>query len=205
MNDTAIVGENVGVVQAGNQGIRNAVSWSVVIAATGAMIATAPRAGATLASAAVEGPAAAATSTAGSGGGASSQADPFAYYVDALLRASPPREATAAVPRDQMTRIVARAVAQGRLADDDRNYLAEVVASHTGLGAEEASRRVDDVVNQARESARQGTDAARQAGSYLSFWMFMSLLFGAAAGTLGGMLGGELRDNAMRASLVATN
>jgi hypothetical protein len=28
---------------------------------------------------------------------------------------------------------------------------------------------------------------------------------GAVAGTLGGMLGGELRDNAMRASLVATN
>jgi hypothetical protein len=186
-------------------GAHGFVAWAIgvvaitimVFAATGATVATTPRAGAMMASAAVEGPA-----TVGTGGAATSQGDPLAYYVDALLRANPPREATATVPRDQMTRIMARAVFQTRLSDDDRAYLAAIVASQTGLSTEEASRRVDDVVNQARESTRQVAEATRQAGSYLSFWMFMSLLFGAVAGTLGGMLGGELRDNAMRASLV---
>jgi hypothetical protein len=33
----------------------------------------------------------------------------------------------------------------------------------------------------------------------------MALLFGAVAGTLGGILGGELRDNAMRAAVVVTS
>ena len=38
------------------------------------------------------------------------------------------------------------------------------------------------------------TAEARKAAAYLSFWSFMALLFGAAAATLAGMLGGELRD-----------
>jgi len=38
------------------------------------------------------------------------------------------------------------------------------------------------------------TDAARKAAAYVSFWSFMALLFGAVAATLAGMLGGELRD-----------
>ena len=37
-------------------------------------------------------------------------------------------------------------------------------------------------------------DAARAAATYLSFWSFMALLFGAVAATLAGILGGELRD-----------
>jgi len=38
------------------------------------------------------------------------------------------------------------------------------------------------------------TDEARKAASYVSFWSFLALLFGAVAATLAGMLGGELRD-----------
>jgi hypothetical protein len=38
------------------------------------------------------------------------------------------------------------------------------------------------------------SDAARAAAAYLSFWSFMALLFGAVAATLGGIVGGELRD-----------
>jgi hypothetical protein len=191
-------------------GVHGFAAWAIgvvalalmVYAATSTTIATMPHAGATIASAAAEGPAVAVT---GAGGVASSQNDPLAYYVDALLRANPPpRQAGGTVPREEITRILAKAVDQGRLADDDRTYLAGIVASQTGLSAEDASRRVDDVVNQSRESVRQAADKARQAGSYLSFWMFMSLLFGAVAGTLGGILGGELRDHGMRASLVTS-
>lgn len=40
------------------------------------------------------------------------------------------------------------------------------------------------------------TEAARKAAVYASFWSFMALLFGAVAATLAGILGGELRDEA---------
>jgi hypothetical protein len=38
------------------------------------------------------------------------------------------------------------------------------------------------------------TDEARKAAAYVSFWSFLALLFGAVAATLAGILGGELRD-----------
>ena len=47
----------------------------------------------------------------------------------------------------------------------------------------------------AKQDATQAADAARKAAAYVSFWTFMSLLFGAACATLGGVLGGDLRDD----------
>ena len=46
----------------------------------------------------------------------------------------------------------------------------------------------------AREAVKQAADAVAKAGAMLSFWTFMSLLFGGAAATLAGILGGQLRD-----------
>jgi hypothetical protein len=43
-------------------------------------------------------------------------------------------------------------------------------------------------------TATVDAEAARHAAAYVSFWSFMSLLFGAVAATLAGLLGGELRD-----------
>jgi hypothetical protein len=70
-----------------------------------------------------------------------------------------------------------------------------VVAARTGLSPEEAQRRVSEVEAKAREAA----DTAGKAAAYVSFWTFMALLFGGAAATLGGMLGGQLRDAETRA------
>ena len=39
------------------------------------------------------------------------------------------------------------------------------------------------------------TEEARKAAAYTSFWSFLALLFGAVAATLAGILGGELRDD----------
>jgi hypothetical protein len=122
------------------------------------------------------------------------------YYVDLLLRTAPPRgqAQNAALTRDQVGRILLNAVHQsGGLSADDRNYLAEVVAAETGLSAQDAQRRVDDVMNPAKESVQATADNARKAASFLSFWTFMSLLFGAVAAVLGGVLGGEQRDEAI--------
>ena len=92
--------------------------------------------------------------------------------------------------RAEVNRILVRSVAQGRLDDNDRAYLAQVVAARTGLSPDEAQRRVAEVETKARDAA----DKAAKAGAYLSFWTFMALLFGGTAATLAGMLGGSLRD-----------
>jgi hypothetical protein len=159
-------------------------------------------------------------SVAASKGGASS----VDYFVDAMFRPGPggavaggqrpangeaatvgsaaagPQPALNAEARAEVTRILARSVAQGRLDEGDKAYLAQLVAARTGLPPDEAQRRVADTENKARESAKETADKAAKSGAYLAFWTFMSLLFGAVAATLAGMLGGQLRDAEGRAA-----
>ena len=136
---------------------------------------------------------------------------PTEYFVDLLFRPAPgaataggqrpasdtvgiapagAQSALSSEARAEVNRILVRSVAQGRFDDNDRAYLAQVVAARTGLSPDEAQRRVAEVESQARDAA----DKAAKAGAYLSFWTFMALLFGGTAATLGGMLGGSLRD-----------
>jgi hypothetical protein len=92
--------------------------------------------------------------------------------------------------RAEVTRILVRSVSQGRMDDDDRAYLAQLVSARTGLPPDEAQRRVTEIETKAKDVA----DKAAKSGAYVAFWTFMSLLFGAVAATLAGMLGGQLRD-----------
>jgi hypothetical protein len=101
--------------------------------------------------------------------------------------------------RAEMTRIVTRSLTQAQIDTNDKAYLAQVVSARTGLPPDEAQRRVDDVESKARESVKQAADTAAKAGAMFSFWTFMALLFGGAAATLAGILGGQLRDEEGRA------
>ena len=148
--------------------------------------------------------------------GQASTSGPTDYFVDLLFRpgsatatASGQRPASDTVgiapagtqpalsseARAEITRILARSVGQGRLEDSDRAYLTQVVAARTGLSPDEAQRRIGEVETKARDAA----DKVTKAGAYFSFWAFMALLFGGAAATLGGILGGQLRDADIRA------
>jgi hypothetical protein len=105
----------------------------------------------------------------------------------------------------QINRIMLTVLSPNGMSKDDRAYLAQVVSARTGLSQDDAQRRVDDVINQAKQSATQAAETARKAAAYLSFWTFMSLLFGAVCATLGGILGGDLRDDfAVRQGTIAT-
>jgi hypothetical protein len=97
--------------------------------------------------------------------------------------------------RGQIYRIMVTSLGPNGISNDDSTYLAQVVAAQTGLSQQDAQNRVNDVINQAKQDATQAADAARKAAAYVSFWTFMSLLFGAACATLGGVLGGDLRDD----------
>jgi hypothetical protein len=146
------------------------------------------------------------------------------YFVDSLFRTNPQPGASAAAPaapnegnagqnnaasavtqRDQVYRIMLTALGPNGLSGNDRTYLAQIVSAQTGLSQNDAQQRVDDVVNMAKQDATQAADAARKAAAYLSFWTFMSLLFGAVCATLGGMLGGDLRDEIATREAVSTS
>jgi hypothetical protein len=134
------------------------------------------------------------------------------YYADALLRPAPNAPATAggqpatvgvaaagaqpgsAEARAEVARIINHRIQQRRLDDTDRAYLAQLVATRTGLPPDEAQRRVTETETKAREALKNATDNAAKTGAYLAFWTFMALLFGAVAATLAGMVGGQLRD-----------
>jgi hypothetical protein len=105
-----------------------------------------------------------------------------------------PNTGNEAGERGQINRILITSLGANGMSNDDRAYLTQIVSAQTGLSREDAQRRVDDVVNRAKQDATQATDAARKAAAYVSFWTFMSLLFGAVCATLGAVLGGDLRD-----------
>ena len=104
----------------------------------------------------------------------------------------------------QVNRILITSLSPNGLSNDDRTYLAQLVAAQTGVSQDEAQRRVDAVIAQMKQDATQAAETARKAAAYLSFWTFMSLLFGAVCATLGGVLGGELRDEYVARTAVAT-
>jgi hypothetical protein len=137
------------------------------------------------------------------------------YFVDALFRpapgATPPASASGdmttvgvgaagaqsaalAESRREASVIFVRSISQGRLDDNDKAYLAQLVSARTGLPPDEAQRRVADVEAKARDAAKDTADKATKTGAYIAFWTFLSLLFGGVAATLAGMLGGQLRD-----------
>jgi len=166
--------------------------------------------------------------------GAATQAPSMDYFTDMLLRSTPQGvtnqgmtdNAGAAAPnggaasgtaansnnnqergqgRGQVYRIMLTSLGPNGVSNDDRTYLAQIVAAQTGLSQQDAQNRVNDVLNQAKQDATQAADAARKAAAYVSFWTFMSLLFGAVCATLGGVLGGDLRDDFAIRQVVLTS
>jgi len=153
---------------------------------------------------------------------------PLDYYTDTLLRtnlqnqASTPGNAgmatagmtpnatasandtNAQMLRQQVNRILLTAVGPNGLSDDDRVYLAQIVAARSGTSQDDAQKKVDDVVTRARADTAKAAETARKAAEYFAFWTFMSLLFGGACAALGGILGGDLRDEFATARTVTT-
>jgi len=106
--------------------------------------------------------------------------------------------------RQQVTRIMLNAIGPSGLSNDDRTYLAQIVSAQSGMSQDDAQKKVDDVVNRAKADATKATDTARKGAEYFAFWTFMSLLFGAVCAALGGMLGGDLRDEFATQRVVST-
>lgn len=157
---------------------------------------------------------------AGAAGGAATQGTqalargPADYAVDLLLRPAPAAANQAASPaasgapateqgraptealRAETTRIFRTAIDNRSLTQRDRDYLAQVVATRTGLPEAEAQRRVDEAVKEAQTlevKAREAADKARKTAVISGFMAAASLLLGLAAACVGAALGGRHR------------
>ncbi len=118
------------------------------------------------------------------------------YYVDQLFR-SDRNPASAQDSRTEVTRILAMGVQNGSIPDDDKAYLARLVADRTGVSPDEARQRVDKLVSQAQaaeQKAKAAADQARKAAASLSFYTFFSMLIGAFIASAAAALGGRSRD-----------
>jgi hypothetical protein len=109
--------------------------------------------------------------------------------------ASRPRAASSDETRSEMARILASAVASGALSDQNRAYLAQVVAQRSGLSQQEAERRVNEAFTAAREAA----DKARKAAILTGFVAAASLIISFGAAWWAAIRGGQHRDNAVPA------
>ena len=121
-----------------------------------------------------------------------------AYLTDTLFRAEQRATSPAAVQaRNEIGRIVARAVVEGELSPDDRTYVVNVIANQTGLQPEEVETRVDQTVQQIeamQEEAMHAADEARRMGVMIGFLTAASLLVSAAAAYYAATMGGRHRD-----------
>ena len=122
------------------------------------------------------------------------QSEPHAYFVDRLLRSSPPRpEPTDNVVRAEVGRIFTHALGQTDTAEDDKTYLASLVVAKTGLSRTEAEKRVSEVL----EEAKQAADTARKAIAHSLYWLFLALLVGAFSASYAATVGGRQRDHVL--------
>lgn len=132
--------------------------------------------------------------------------DPSGYFVDSLFRVDPAAapitpDANIAATRIEAGRIFAEDMVAGTLKPEDKQYLGQVVAKHTGLTQPEAEQRVDRVFSElkqtietAKTKAKEVADQTRKASAAAALWMFISLLFGAFTGSLSATIGGRHRD-----------
>ena len=113
-------------------------------------------------------------------------------YLDRLLRSNRPNQnANAAETRAELSRVLSPITRRGgQVAADDRAYAAQVVAARTGLSPDEAQKRVDQVIAQAKEAA----DKARKAALAVALWSAIALLAGALAASFAAAEGGTMRN-----------
>jgi hypothetical protein len=169
---------------------------AVLTSAAASAVSGGVHAAATVASGASQG---AATAAVQSSSASTSQGSPVIapYNIDMLFR-SPRADSSAATSdaRAEAARILANGVVSGDVPSTDRTYLAELVAARTGISIEDAQKRVDTAVAQAKAAeakARQAADTARKAASEASIYTALSMLVGAFIACIAAALGGQRR------------
>jgi hypothetical protein len=123
---------------------------------------------------------------------------PAGYLIDTLFRkSSPDANTTPQDARGEATRIIAAGLLNGDIPAGDKTYLAQLVAARTGLSQDDAQKRVDGVIAQAKQAevkVRQDAEVARKAARDVAFFTAFSLLIGAFVAGVAAKIGGHHRD-----------
>jgi hypothetical protein len=178
---------------------RGIIAWAVAAIITAVLLGSAAstliggtaRGAASVAASAVQGAAQGVTQNNNPG-------QPSGYLVDTLFRkAAPDTNMGAQDANREATRIVANGLRNGDLSQPDRTYLAQLVSARTGLSQDDAQKRVDQVVIQAKqdeEKAREAAETARKAARNVAFFTAFSMLIGAFIAGVSAKIGGHHRD-----------
>lgn len=165
----------------------------VVGSAVSSAVGTGTRAAASVAAGAAQGAAQ------GAGGTAMEMLQSQQYGLDTLFRGSRPEAAaTGAEARSEAGRILLNGLRAGEMPAADRAYLAEMIATRTGVPAADAQKRVDDVVEQAKAAElqlRETADAARKSASAAAILTALAMLIGAFVASAAAAFGGSQRDD----------
>jgi hypothetical protein len=127
---------------------------------------------------------------------ASGQSSAGEYEIDSLFRSS--EDAVQPEVRTEAMRILVKGVSAGEVPAADQQYLAELVATRTGISQAEAQQRVNTAIEQlkaAEVKTRELADAARKATSAAAICTALSMLIGAFIASVAAALGGRERDS----------
>lgn len=128
---------------------------------------------------------------------ATEPAAPAATPAPAATATAEPAADTEAA-RAEAGRIFAQSAIVGEVSADDRTYLAQVVATNTGLPQAEAEARVDQVItaiDNAKAQAAEVAEEARKMTVLAAFLTAASLLVSAVGAYWAAQKGGNHRDN----------
>jgi hypothetical protein len=93
--------------------------------------------------------------------------------------------------------IATRAASTGDVSEEDRSYLASLVAAKSGVSTDEAQKRVDAFVADVKDGvarAKAAADQARKAAAQAAIYTALAMLIGAFIASVSAALGGHLRD-----------
>ncbi len=119
------------------------------------------------------------------------------YEIDRLFRSDARPAAQDPETRAEAGRILERGIGRSDLGTEDRDYLAKLITARAGLSPADAARRVQQVVTEARDAARQ----VRKSAIILGFTLAAALAAAAAAAWGASIIGGRHRDQDFAPSL----
>ncbi|QPC88633.1 hypothetical protein GA830_09575 [Mesorhizobium sp. NBSH29] len=129
------------------------------------------------------------------------QDEGLGYLVDGMFRpADPSRLGTAgdnASATAEASRIVVASIAAGEMTTEDRTYVAQLVASRSGISQPDAEARVDAALAKAQQmkvEAQEAADTARKASMTFALLTALSMAIGAFIASAAALLGGMQRD-----------
>ena len=98
--------------------------------------------------------------------------------------------------RAEMTRLVAERARSGAFTPEARDRLTALAAAEFGIPQDQAAQRITEleaeatqVTQRAETEAREAAEATAQAASVGAYWIFATLLLGAAAAVIGAKVG----------------